>query len=76
MPAENIVSRHFERQADLMSLELTGNTEAFIRAEKKLALDNISNLAPNPLAVFLFSTHPPAVERIQMAKHWQRKDSN
>jgi STE24 endopeptidase len=72
MPVENIVSRHFERQADLMSLELTGKAEAFIEAKKKLALNNINNLAPNPITVFLFATHPPAVERIQMAKDWRR----
>ena len=55
-----------------MSLELTGKSEAFIEAEKQLALNNINNLAPNPIAVFLFATHPLVVERIQMAKEWQR----
>ena len=36
-----------------------------------LAKDNIGNVAPNPLSVWLFATHPPAGERIAMAKAWQ-----
>jgi STE24 endopeptidase len=70
-PVENAVSRHFERQADQTSLELANHPEVFIAAEQRLAQDNISNVAPNPLAVWLFATHPPPVERIQMAEAWR-----
>lgn len=68
MPIEHAISRHFERQADAAALDLAGDPEVFIEAEKRLAADNISNVAPNPFAVWLFSTHPPAVERIEMAE--------
>ncbi|MBI1830717.1 MAG: M48 family metallopeptidase [Planctomycetes bacterium] len=74
LPAQNLVSRHFERQADQASLELAGNPDVFINAEKKLAADNLANLAPTPWNVWLFATHPPTVERIQMAKDWKEQN--
>jgi STE24 endopeptidase len=73
MPVENAVSRHFERQADMASLELAGQPEVFIAAEKRLVRDNKSNLIPAPLSVWLFASHPPAVERIDMARQWEKR---
>jgi STE24 endopeptidase len=67
-PVQNVVSRAFEREADKDALMLFGHPEVFIEAEKRLARDNISNVAPADLNVFLFATHPPALERIAMAE--------
>jgi len=73
MPVGNAVSRHFERQADQVSLELAGRPDVFISGEKRLAGDNKSNVAPTPWDVWLFYTHPPTVERIHMAEEWEKK---
>jgi STE24 endopeptidase len=73
MPVVNGISRSFERQADEVSLNLARQPDAFITAEKRLAIDNIGNVAPLPFSVWLFSSHPPPVERIRMAEQWQRK---
>lgn len=73
MPAENLVSRHFERQADESALELADHPRAFIAAEKRLARDNLSNVAPTPFSVWLFASHPPAVERIRMGEEWKSR---
>jgi STE24 endopeptidase len=73
MPVANAISRTFERQADHDSLQLARQPGAFIAAEKRLAVDNIGNVAPLPFSVWLFSTHPPAVERIKMAEDWPRR---
>ncbi len=67
MPLHNAVSRHFERQADAMALELAGQREAFIEAERKLARNNLANVAPPPWNVWLFASHPTAAQRIGMA---------
>jgi STE24 endopeptidase len=72
MPLENGISRHFERQADQTSMELANKPAAFIEAEKRLALDNLSNVAPVPFNEWMFSTHPSAVERIEMAEKWKK----
>lgn len=73
LPVQNGVSRQFERQADAAALELAGRPKAFIEAEKQMARDNISNVAPHPVSVWFFGSHPPAVERIRMAEEWQRQ---
>jgi STE24 endopeptidase len=70
MPLGNAVNRYFERQADTTSLELAGMPDVFIKAEQRLARDNKSNVAPAPWNVWLFSTHPTALERIEMAEKW------
>jgi STE24 endopeptidase len=72
LPIQNIVSRTFERQADQTSLELTGNTAAFISSEVRLARSNLADLTPSPLVVWLLYTHPPVAERIRMAESFAK----
>jgi STE24 endopeptidase len=72
MPVENALIRHFERQADQVALELGRQPDAFIACERKMAVDNKSNVAPTPWSVWLFSTHPSTVERIRTAQEWKR----
>jgi STE24 endopeptidase len=68
LPVQNVVSRAFEREADRDALRLYGHPEVFIEAEKRLARDNIANVAPSDLNLFLFASHPPTLERIAMAE--------
>jgi STE24 endopeptidase len=74
MPVENAVSRAFERQADWTALELTRDPQSFIDSEKSMARTNLQNVAPNPIAVWYFSTHPTPVERIEMAERWRQEN--
>lgn len=71
-PVENAVSRHFERQADQVSLEMTDRPAVFIETEKRMARDNISNVTPNRWSIWFLATHPPTVERIRMAEEWDK----
>ena len=73
LPVTNAISREFEREADQTSLDLAGHPQVFIAAEQRLARDNLSNVAPNELSVWLFATHPPPVARIEMAERWKGK---
>ncbi|MGE3372768.1 MAG: M48 family metallopeptidase [Vicinamibacteria bacterium] len=70
-PIQNAVSRAFEREADRAALELGGSARVFVDAERRLATDNLGDLAPPDAAVIFFATHPPAVERIAMAEAWE-----
>jgi len=63
-PFQNAVSRHFEREADLFSVELTKNPEHFISALEKLEKLNKSDREPHPLVEFFFYSHPPIKKRI------------
>jgi len=63
--AGSILSRKHEFEADAFAAETTGQPVALIDALKKLSVDNLSNLTPHPLKVFLQYSHPPVLERIK-----------
>jgi STE24 endopeptidase len=66
-PAQNAVSRFFERQCDRYALDKTGLVRAYRSAFLKLARLNKADLDPHPLVVWLFDDHPPIRERLAMA---------
>jgi STE24 endopeptidase len=66
-PLQNSISRHFERQCDRYALTRTGLRAAYLSAFRKLARLNKDDPSPNPVAVFLFHSHPPISERLAMA---------
>ncbi|MBM4153316.1 MAG: M48 family metallopeptidase, partial [Kiritimatiellaceae bacterium] len=61
----NILSRKHEFEADAYAAETTQKPEDLVTALKKLSVDNLSNLTPHPLKVFLEYSHPPVLERIK-----------
>jgi STE24 endopeptidase len=64
----NYLSRRHEFAADLYAVSTYKRPEAFINALKKLSADNLANLTPHPLKVFLDYSHPPLLQRIQMIR--------
>ena len=60
----NMLSRKHEYRADEFAARTYGRPESMITALKKLAVDNLSNLTPHPLKVFLSYSHPPVLQRI------------
>jgi len=60
----NVISRKYEYEADAFAVQTYKNHEAFITALKKLSVNNLSNLTPHPLKVFLHYSHPPVLKRI------------
>ncbi|OPX98051.1 MAG: heat shock protein HtpX [Syntrophorhabdus sp. PtaB.Bin006] len=64
-PAVAAVMRKYEREADDMAFELTGDSGPMIDALKRLAKDNLANLHPHPLYVWFYYSHPPLIERIE-----------
>jgi STE24 endopeptidase len=64
-PAGMALSRRFEREADLYSLRIIRDSGPLVRALKKIAKDNLSNLQPHPLYAWLNYSHSPLLERIR-----------
>jgi STE24 endopeptidase len=71
MPLNNAFSRSREWKADATALELTMNRDAFIRAMRKLAEQNLADLSPHPVIEFLLHDHPSLARRIAWAERWQ-----
>ena len=65
---ETFFSRKHEYEADSFAIDTYKNPEAFISALKKLSVNNLSNLTPHPLKVFLDYTHPPVLKRIEAVR--------
>ena len=61
----NMLSRRHEYEADAWAVRTYHRPQSMIAALKKLSVDNLSNLTPHPLKVFLSYSHPPVLERIR-----------
>lgn len=72
LPLQNAFSRWREWKADHAALRLTENRDAFIRAMRKLAEQNLADLSPHPLIEFLLYDHPSLARRIAWAEQWPR----
>ncbi len=64
------LSRHWERDADRFSLEVTGDATAYEEAHRNLALSNLGDLAPPRAAYLFFFSHPSAPERLAAGRAW------
>ncbi|MBW3640122.1 MAG: M48 family metalloprotease [Actinobacteria bacterium] len=71
-PAGNLVSRRIEARADVHSLDLTRDPATFVASQRRLALTNLADLRPHPLAYAFFATHPGPTERLALAREWER----
>jgi len=60
----NYRSRKHEYEADEFAATTTGDAPSMISALKKLSVENLSNLNPHPLLVWLEYSHPPILLRI------------
>lgn len=73
MPFQNGYSRKLEKQADQFALDQTRNVDAFTRAMKKLAEQNLSEMnPPRWVEIFLYD-HPSIHRRIQFAQGYFKK---
>ena len=63
--AMNLWSRKHEFEADHYAKVHQGTPDHLISALKKLSAQNLSNLTPHPLLVFLEYSHPPVLQRIE-----------
>jgi STE24 endopeptidase len=58
------LSRKFEYQADAYAVKTLETPETMATTLKKLSTENLSNLTPHPVHVFINYTHPPILSRV------------
>jgi len=73
LPVNNAFSRWRERKADRTALDLTRNPAGFGSAMRKLAAQNLADVAPHPAIEFLLHDHPALNRRIALAEQWHPK---
>lgn len=66
---QNVISRKYEYEADRYSVTTYKNPKAMIEALKKLSVDNLSNLTPHKMKVFMEYSHPTVLDRINAIKN-------
>jgi STE24 endopeptidase len=67
-PLQNYISRGMEREADSVSVTLTGDAGAAERLQVNLAVKNLSDVSPPPFIAWFSYSHPPAPERIAIIR--------
>jgi STE24 endopeptidase len=70
----NGLSRQIELRADYDAVELTGNPEAMIRLQRRIAESNLSDPDPPVVWQTLFGTHPATLDRIGLAVALSEED--
>jgi STE24 endopeptidase len=71
--ASNVLSRRVEARADSFALQLTHDPGDFIRFQRRITVQNISDPDPPELLHLLFDTHPTTVERIGIGKAFEAR---
>ena len=73
-PALNGVRRAMEADADWASLELTRDPATYVVTAERLTVANLMPVTPPAGLVFWLYSHPPILERIGMARHWEARN--
>ena len=71
---QNVISRKYEYEADKYSVTTYKNPKAMVEALKKLSVDNLSNLTPHKMKVFMEYSHPPVLDRIKAIRNINIED--
>ena len=75
IPLQDLLSRHVEREADWIALQTTRDPSAATGAFTELGRASLSQPRPPGWAYALFENHPTIMQRIEMTRAWQLRDS-
>lgn len=70
-PLQNVISRHMEAEADWQALEATRDPEGATSLFKRFSITSLGDPTPPGWAYVLLDTHPPLLDRIEMAEAWK-----
>ena len=74
MPAQNVVSRRMESEADWKALETTRDPTAARGLFRELAVTSLGDPSPPTWAYVAFATHPTLAQRVAMADAWAARE--
>ena len=72
-PAQNLVSRRMEAEADWKALQTTRDPAAARGLFRELAATSLGDPSPPGWSQLLFGTHPTLADRVAMAEAWQAR---
>jgi STE24 endopeptidase len=75
VPLGHARSRAAERRADRFALDHTGKPDALVSAIRRLAARNLADEHPSAWERACFYSHPPAPERLALARTWAARRS-
>jgi len=73
LPAENLISRRMEAEADWKALQTTRDPAAARGLFRQLAATSLADPSPPAWAELVFGTHPTPADRVAMAEAWQAR---
>ena len=74
IPLENVVSRHYEAEADWMALRTTRNPAGLAATMRHFGRYDLADPDPPTWAYILSATHPTLMQRIAMAEAWRARN--
>jgi STE24 endopeptidase len=74
IPLENVISRHYEAEADWMSLKTTRSPAAFAAVMRHFGRYDLASPDPPTWAYILYDDHPTLMQRIAMAEAWSGRN--
>ena len=74
LPLQNVISRHMEQEADWEALETTRDPDAMTGLFQTFSETSLGDPTPPGWAYVLLDTHPPLLDRIEMAQAWEARN--
>ena len=73
-PLQNVISRHMEEEADWQALETTRDPDAMAGLFERFSTTSLGDPTPPGWAYVMLDTHPPLLDRIEMAEAWRARN--
>jgi STE24 endopeptidase len=73
-PVQNVISRHIEAEADWEALETMRDPDAVTGLFQRFGETSLGDPTPPGWAYVLLDTHPPLLDRIEMAQAWKARN--
>ena len=73
-PVQNVISRHIEAEADWEALETMRDPDAVTGLFQSFGETSLGDPTPPGWAYVLLDTHPPLLDRIEMAQAWKARN--